>query len=154
VLSVEAVKRPPPPTLVDSVCRVRCGGCILEKNHSMARVTCATLHTQATVAITRVVINLQEVLGQRLTAVVTGTKDARTLRAWAQGQRSPSEEAERRLRDAYAVVDLLLEVEAPETVRAWFCGMNPNLDDRPPVLALVTMPQEVLQAARAFVANG
>jgi len=127
---------------------------ILEKNHSMARVTGATLHTQANVAITRVVITLQEVLGQRLTAVVAGTKNARTVRAWAQGLRSPSVEGERRLRDAYAVVDLLLEVEAPETVRAWFCGMNPNLDDQPPVLALATVPQEVIQAARAFVANG
>jgi hypothetical protein len=32
--------------------------------------------------------------------------------------------------------------------------MNPNLDDWPPVLALATMPQEVLQAALVFVANG
>ncbi len=114
----------------------------------------AILHTQADVAITLVVVRLLEVIGQRLTAVVAGTKDARIVRAWAQGLRSPSVEFERKLRDAYTVVDLLLEVEAPETVRAWFCGMNPNLDDQPPVLALATMPQEVLQAARAFVANG
>ncbi len=120
----------------------------------MARVTCPTLHNQEDLAITQIVVKLEEMLGQRLTAVVAGSKDARTIRAWAQGVRAPSVDAERRLRDAYAVVGLLLEVEAPETARAWFCGMNPNLDDQPPVLALATMPKEVLQAARAFVANG
>jgi|SRR6266568_7573496 len=120
----------------------------------MAHVTGATIHTQDDLASRQIVVKLEEVLGQRLTAVVAGSKDARKIRAWAQGRRAPPVEAERRLRDAYAVVDLLLEVEAPETVRGWFCGMNPNLDDQPPVLALATMPQEVLQAARAFVANG
>jgi hypothetical protein len=86
----------------------------------MARVTGATRHTQADLAITEIVGKLHEVLGQRVTAVLAGSKDARTVRAWAQGLRSPSTEAERRLRDAYAVVDLLLEGEAPETDRAWF----------------------------------
>jgi len=81
----------------------------LEKNQDMTRVTGATLQTQADLAITQIVVKLQEVLGQRLTAVVAGCKDSRTVRAWAQGVRAPSIEAERRLRDAFAVVDLLLE---------------------------------------------
>ena len=114
----------------------------------------APINTQEDLAITQIVVKLEVVLSQRLTAVVAGSKDSRTIRAWAQGVRAPSLEAERRLRDANAVVGLLLELEAPETVRAWFCGMNPNLDDQAPVLALATMPQEVLRAARAFVANG
>src|SRR5262245_7022291 len=31
---------------------------------------------------------------------------------------------------------LLLQTEAPSTIRAWFSGMNPELDDRAPALVL------------------
>ena len=41
-----------------------------------------------------------------------------------------------------------------ETVRAWFVGMNPDLDDRAPALVLGEDPVGVLQAARAFLAHG
>ena len=37
---------------------------------------------------------------------------------------------------------------------AWFIGMNPDLDDRAPALMLAEEPQEVLLAARNFLANG
>ena len=58
--------------------------------------------------------------------------DAKAVGQWARGLRSPHPDAERRLRDAYQVVGLLLEYDAPETVRAWFGGMNPHLDDQAP----------------------
>lgn len=97
---------------------------------------------------------LQEVLGQRLTAVIAGVQDAKAVGKWARAGRTPYPAAERRLRDAYQVVELLLRVESPATIRAWFMGMNPLLDDEAPALALAEDAAAVLGAARAFVANG
>ena len=94
---------------------------------------------------------LQGVLGQRLTAVIAGVSDAKAVGQWAKAARSPHPEAERRLRDAYQVTQLLMQREAADTVRAWFRGMNPDLDDEAPALAIATQPAQVLQAARAFL---
>lgn len=94
---------------------------------------------------------LQGVLGQRLTAVIAGVSDAKAVGQWAKGGQTPHSEAERRLRDAYQVTQLLMQREAADTVRAWFRGMNPHLDDEAPALALATEPARVLQAARAFL---
>src|SRR6476646_1376495 len=96
-----------------------------------------TAHTRAIRAsVPETAARLQEVLGQRLTAVVAGVNDAKAVGQWARGLRSPHPDAERRLRDAYQVVSLLLECEPPETVRAWFGGMNPHLGDQAPALVV------------------
>jgi hypothetical protein len=100
-----------------------------------------------------IVQSLQDTLGQRLTAVVAGISDAKAVGKWARGAREPQPEAESRLRNAFQVTQLLLEKESPETVRAWFLGMNPDLDDRAPALLIGEEPQRVLLAARAFLSG-
>jgi len=118
-------------------------------------VTEQAVHGLATrLEVPPLVRSLQDVLGQRLVAVIAGVNDAKAVGKWARGERSPHPEAERRLRDAFHVAQLLLQNESAETVRAWFLGMNPDLDDQAPALALAEHPNEVLQAARAFLANG
>ena len=97
--------------------------------------------------------SLQDVLGQRLVAVVAGVSDAKAVGKWAKGERSPHPDTERRLRDAFQDAQLLLQRESADTVRAWFIGMNPGLDDRAPALVLAEQPQEVLQAAHSFLAT-
>ncbi|MFN8635983.1 MAG: XRE family transcriptional regulator [Chloroflexota bacterium] len=97
---------------------------------------------------------LERVLGQRLTAAIAGVADAKAVGKWARGERAPRPDAEQHLRDAYYVMRLLLQVETPATVRAWFIGMNPELDDRSPALALGEDAARVLQAARTFLAHG
>jgi hypothetical protein len=97
---------------------------------------------------------LQDVLGQRLAAVVAGVSDAKAVGKWARGQRRPHPETEARLRDAYLVVELLLREESTATVRAWLLGMNPDLDDQAPAIVLGQEPRRVLRAARSFLANG
>ncbi|MGH2461968.1 MAG: XRE family transcriptional regulator [Chloroflexota bacterium] len=112
-------------------------------------------HGQAArLPITAIARYLEDVLGQRLTAVVAGTTDAKAVSKWANGTRTPHPETERNLRHAYHVAQLLMQVEAAETVRAWFAGMNPDLDDVAPALLIATDPGRVVQAARAFLANG
>lgn len=103
--------------------------------------------------VAAVAARLQDVLGQRLTAVVAAVKDAKAVGRWARGEQRPYPATEQRLRDALLVVELLLQAETPETVRAWFRGMNPQLGDESPARALAARPADVLQAARAFAAD-
>ena len=104
--------------------------------------------------IPSLVRSLQDVLGQRLVALIAGVSDPKAVGKWARGERTPHPETEHRLRHAFHITQLLLQQESAETVRAWFIGMNPDLDDQAPALLLADAPQEVLLAARNFLANG
>jgi hypothetical protein len=94
---------------------------------------------------------LQDLFGQKLTALLAGVGDPKAVGQWARGERAPHPAAEQRLRRAYQVAALLLRADSAPTVRAWFTGMNPQLDDRAPALVLADEPERVVQAARAFV---
>ena len=108
----------------------------------------------ARLSMPEIVGYLQDLLGQRLVAVVADVTDAKAVGKWAKGSRSPQPDAERRLRAAFQVAQLLLERESSETIRAWFIGMNPELDDRAPALMIGEDPVRVLNAARMFLAHG
>jgi hypothetical protein len=73
---------------------------------------------------------------------------------WAKGECSPEPKAEQRLRHAFEVTLLLLQRECSDTIRAWFVGMNPELDDHAPALALADDPESVILAAQTFLAHG
>jgi hypothetical protein len=128
------------------------------QGNSRGMVTMAveqTVHGQAVrLGMAAVVGSLQDTLGQRLVAVVAGVRDAKAVGKWARGERIPHPSAEQRLRHAYQITQLLMERESPDTVRAWFIGMNPDLEDQAPVLVLPEDPIRVLQAARSFLAHG
>lgn len=112
-------------------------------------------HAVATRAsVPEITKELESILGQRLTAVIAGVSDAKAVAKWARGERTPRPDTEQRLRDAYYIVHLLLQAEAPSTIRAWFSGMNPDLDDHAPALVLGEDAPRVLQAARTFLAHG
>lgn len=98
--------------------------------------------------------SLLGVLGLRLTAVVAGISDAKAVGKWSRGERSPRPDVEQRLRNTFQIAQLLLQHELTETVRSWFVGMNPYLDDQAPALVLGERSDEVLQDARAFVTPG
>ncbi len=99
---------------------------------------------------------LSEVVTGRIAAYAVGVKDVKTLNRWASGAVTDIRpESESKLRAAYEIVSLLLRFESPETVRAWFIGMAPELDDVSPARTLHEgRLQEAIGAARAFVANG
>jgi hypothetical protein len=99
---------------------------------------------------------LQDALGQKLVAYMVGIEDPKTIGRWAGEKRLPQDpEAERRLRDAYHIFRVLLTKESPYTVRAWFVGLNPQLDDESPATAIREgRTRDVLIAAKAFLAGG
>jgi len=97
---------------------------------------------------------LARVLGRQLLGIIVD-KGARTVQRWIAGEHSPSTDDEKRLRNSYQVYLLLATVEGDYTIRAWFMGMNPQLQDESPVEALASdKAPEVMAAARAFVAGG
>jgi hypothetical protein len=104
--------------------------------------------------IRSIVSYLEEVLGQRLTALAAGVSDAKAVRQWAKGERVPRPDTERCLRHTYQIAQLLMRSESSGTVRAWFMGMNPELEDMAPVLVIAEDPVRVIRAARAFLAHG
>jgi hypothetical protein len=98
---------------------------------------------------------LQEVLGQKLTAHIAGVSDPRTVSRWIKGDRDPRPDSEARIVAAFQTFQLLLTEEAPQTVRAWFLGLNPQLGDQSPVEALRDGEyRATLGAAKAFLAGG
>jgi hypothetical protein len=97
---------------------------------------------------------LQELFGQMMTAVIAGVDDAALVEEWVSDRLVPTAAAARRIRAAYEVASLLRQTESAQTVQIWFMGMNPDLNDRPPALAIADDPSGVLDAARAFLAHG
>jgi hypothetical protein len=99
------------------------------------------------------VATLVEAFGRTLVAFIGGV-DPKTVDRWAEGT-NPRPEGERRVRTAFQVYQLLLSRESEHTVRAWFIGLNPQLDDISPAQALRDdQTKEVLVAAKSFTLGG
>lgn len=130
----------------------------------MSTITPATLPKQIEIDATRssiadVTAYLQKHLGQRLTAYLSGLKDAKTVGQWAAGKVTPRDAASLRLRHAYQAVRLLVEAFGDETAKAWLFGINSQLDDEAPAFVLrhARLPDEitpVVVAARSFSESG
>jgi hypothetical protein len=98
---------------------------------------------------------LQEMLGRGLVAHIAGTRDTKNVWRWAKGESQPRDEAEKRLRLTYQILQLLLSADSSHVARAWLVGMNPQLDDDAPADAIREGRfREVLSAAKAYVAGG
>lgn len=97
---------------------------------------------------------LEETLGRALLAYITDV-DQRTVGRWSAGQARPRAAAESRLRNTYYVFKLLQAGDSAHTVRAWFIGMNPQLEDLSPAEALrAGKEKRVAVAARSFIQGG
>ena len=93
-------------------------------------------------------------LGKHAVAAIFD-KDARTIERWLKPGIRMKIDDERRLRDAFHVFSLIEEADDAYVARAWFIGMNPQLDDDSPVERLaVGNARAVLAAARAYVNAG
>lgn len=96
---------------------------------------------------------LVRVLGRQLLSSILD-QSVHTIQGWAADESVPSAEDARRLCNAYKVYALLSTVEGDATIRAWFMGMNSQLEDASPAEALAAdHVRDVMFAARSFV-NG
>lgn len=103
--------------------------------------------------VSQIAGELQALLTRRMTAVLANVRDGKTIARWASGETTEIRvESEQRLRTAYEIMRLLLQYDSPQTVRAWFIGLNPELDDMSPIEAIHDgLLREARSAARAFV---
>lgn len=107
--------------------------------------------------VAQIAEHLSDNLGPKLTAFMVG-KNQQTVVRWAKGAQQPPRndvEIERRLRAAFAIFQLLSENDTRHVIRAWFLGMNPQLDDLSPAEAIAKGElRDAMAVARAFVAGG
>ncbi len=97
---------------------------------------------------------LTDKLGGKLIAFIVDRSPA-TISRWRSGSSDAGEAALRPLRVCYQILKMLEGDEADATIRAWFTGTNPQLDDVSPAEALREgLNRETLAAARAFLAGG
>lgn len=120
-----------------------------------SRSTARSAHRRSVeITIPDLMAALTQKLGSKLVAYIV-SKDPSTLSRWRSQESHPSDESTRALRTAYQVFQLLESEESDHTIRAWFIGMNPQLDDASPAEALADGGnREVMAAARAFLAGG
>ena len=98
---------------------------------------------------------LQEHISQRMAAYMVDLVDSRQIGRYARGEHEPTPPVQRRLREGYKVVRLLVEAYDDSTARSWLFGTNTRLDDHAPIEVLqhATDTQtfiDVLRAARQF----
>lgn len=106
--------------------------------------------------LSEVASTLQRVLTRRLTAYVAGLDEDQLVGHWSSGEGADIRDplVEQRLRAAYAIARTLLDADSAPTVRAWFIGRSPLLDDGSPAEAIREgNAGAALAAARAFRAT-
>ncbi len=102
---------------------------------------------------------LCEILGPKLVAYVADIGEVRAVRQWGAGEREPRAPIQARLRLALQVAWLIARYDDASVARAWFQGLNPQLDDRSAARLLREgdldeVGPQILSAARAFVSGG
>ena len=94
---------------------------------------------------------LLDKVGQRLTAVGTGLKDARQARKWAEGTAEIRSSAEDRLRLLYRVARSVEIIYDQEAARAFLRSTSPYLGDRAPIEAIAAYESEQALEATRFL---
>src|SRR5581483_4379451 len=79
-----------------------------------------------------VIRELVRILGAPLVAVLGDARSTHLVRAWTEGESVPKRME--CMHFALRVTEVLLQREAPDVVRAWFGGTNPDLNDENPLL--------------------
>ncbi|KAA9089588.1 hypothetical protein [Microbacterium radiodurans] len=106
----------------------------------------------------QIVSELRSRLGAKLVAYIANVTETRAVRSWADGERVPTPNTERRLRLAFQVAALIDLSEGDGVAATWFQGMNPQLGDRSPAWVLHEDRSDdaldrVLDAAKGFVGS-
>ena len=107
----------------------------------------------------QVATELRELLGAKLVAYLGGVGETRAVHQWADGERTPSDEIQQRLRFALRIALPIANADSASIAQAWFQGLNPQLDDRAPARLLRDGDLEevgpaIVAAERAFLIGG
>lgn len=102
---------------------------------------------------------LQGQLGQRMAAYLVGLGDSRQIGRYARGTSRPSDASDRRMREGYKAVRMIVDAYDDRTAKAWLFGTNSRLDDEAPIDVLAAAEDSesfkaVIRAARQFASFG
>lgn len=105
--------------------------------------------------VTKIADYLQETLGQKMTAYISGLNTPKTVGNWAAGRSTPRDMAEIRMRHAFTAVKIIVDTYGVETAKAWLFGTNTRLHDEAPAYVLRHAKQiddlrDVVPAAKTF----
>lgn len=109
--------------------------------------------------ISQLATYLQEHLGQKVAAYLSGLRDPKMVGRWAKGRVKPRDAASLRLRNGYHATRLIAEAFGDETAKAWFFGSSRQLGGEAPafVLRCAQRPEDatpVVLAASSFAESG
>lgn len=109
----------------------------------------------ARLPINEIVMFLQQHLGQRKTAYISGVNDPKMVSHWIARRNTPRDQPQMRLREGYQAARLLVSAYGDETAKAWFFGSSTELDDQAPAYVLRNARswedlRLIVPAARAF----
>jgi hypothetical protein len=115
-------------------------------------------HRAATKPFDTIVAALVSLIGVPLTAYLANVGEARAVREWMNGSRVPQPATVHKLQIALQIAEELHAEKEDGVIAAWFRGLNPALDDRPPAELirnaqgpeLSTIGRQILIAAREF----
>lgn len=104
-----------------------------------------------------VAAELRLILGPTLCAYLGSVKETVAVDGWADGMREPGAETQRRLQVALQVAIAIAEADGSDVARAWFQGLDPQLEGRSPARLLREgeldeVGPAVVAAGRAFLA--
>ena len=128
---------------------------------STAKPDLAAIKKAALTPAPQIVAYVRNILGSRLTAMISGVKDARTIESWTHANAKIPELANRRLQVAYAATLTLKTHYERDSIASWFTWLAEDLDDRSPAALLADTTdddveirgREVLRAARSHLAE-
>jgi|GEM_PF-3764237 hypothetical protein len=128
-------------------------------DRSTAKPDLAAIKKASLTPAPQVVANVRDILGPRLTAVISGVKDARTVESWTHANAKIPDLANRRLQIAYAATLTLNAHYERDAVASWFTWLADVLDDRSPAAILASTTEndveskgrEILRAARSHL---
>lgn len=114
-------------------------------------------HDTSSLSVPMIAAYLQQQLGQRIAAHLAGLSDAKQIGRYSRADDAPTPSplTERRLREGYKVVRMIVGGYDDKTAKAWLFGTNTRLDDAAPIDVLGQATQTaqfaaVVQAARQF----
>src|SRR5258708_15949373 len=88
----------------------------------------------ATLSIREIAAYLQEAVGQRVAAAMAGLADTKQIGRYArEGGPQPHGATERRLREGYKIVRMLIDAYDDKTAPAWLFRTNTPPDPPPPI---------------------
>lgn len=105
-----------------------------------------------TLSVREIATYLRDTIGARMTAAIAGLNDPEQVESYARGDASEIDElVERRLREGFKAVRILVAAYDSQTARVWLFGTNSWLDERAPieVLGQATDTDELAAVVRA-----